>query len=172
MAASKSRLKRVEAALAKQAATVRRAATETARDVCAAYFAEAAEWLVRHAPEMTDDEDDAILRPILDRMADPNSPNQDCLASWRSYPLARWAMPLPEGFTFPRALLEFLADPPHDYFFGHSCEQCGLHVPICTFWDGKTGPPHNIRPFAVCPACAGTTSFAANWQTGPKADPR
>src|SRR6266545_5470973 len=158
MAAIKVRLKRLEVAAKAKAKTANPAADvlEQWLDGCAAFVA-------AHVPQ-------DFQAAIFQQMTDSYHTHSESLASWQYWPFARWAPPMPPDYQFPLALCAFLADPPHDYFCGHACERCGLHVPICTFWDGKTGPPHNTRPFAACPACGGATSSAAIWQTGPKDD--
>jgi hypothetical protein len=110
---------------------------------------------LEHVPE-------DLQQAVDSRFMSTHEPTCDVFASWRQGPFARWAPPMPANFEFPRALVEFVLNPPARFFFGHACEQCGLSVPICTLWDGKTGPRPDPTPFAACPACGGRTSFAAN----------
>lgn len=100
---------------------------------------------------MHDHVDEDLQVPVLTMMLDPR--HEDNLCSWLYHPFARWA-PLADDYRFPRALLEFIANPPAMYFFGHNCGTCGLSVPICTFGDTK-----DASPFEVCPACGGETGF-------------
>jgi len=88
------------------------------------------------------------------------------LADWVLWPFARWATP-PAGFQFPRALVEWLLHPPHAWFLGHSCERCGLKVPLLMTSSNDPSPPPTIVVFPTCPACGGPTSHAANWYTEP-----
>ena len=89
------------------------------------------------------------------------------LADWTCGPFARWAT-VPAGFQFPRALVEWLLDPPHPWFLGHNCERCGLGVPLrVTSSNDPVPPPPTIVVFPSCPACGGTTSSAAAFELGP-----
>ncbi|QDU23605.1 hypothetical protein [Urbifossiella limnaea] len=97
-------------------------------------------------------------------LRDPDG--DDALHSWVSRPFASWAS-IPAGFQFPRALVEWLLARPHAWFLGHSCERCGLGVPLLSTWSNDPAPPPTIVVFPTCPACGGVTSHAANWYTEP-----
>ena len=114
-----------------------------------------------------------MLRAILER-SDPNDPkchDSETLAAWHFHPRARWAMPLPDDYRFPLALLEWIAAPTGDYGMMHACGRCGLIVPtvfnpmVPIAFDRPHPEPY---PFATCPACGGTTSSAACQQAGEK----
>jgi hypothetical protein len=154
MALSKTRLKRVEKAVAKPTAKAdpmtaydanQRRLVEEYRDECCVFVA-------RHSgveePRMV-----ALLRLMIDPY------HEDHFCAWMSGPFARWAMPIPDDYVFPRALIEHLVAHPDD-FLGHACERCGLCVPS----------GGGVPPFPECPACGGRTSSAAVWQKGPVTD--
>ncbi len=87
------------------------------------------------------------------------------LADWACWPFARWAT-VPAGFQFPRALVEWLLDPPHPWFLGSNCERCGLGVPLRVTSSNDPSPPPILVVFPACPACGGRTSHAAHSQPG------
>ena len=93
------------------------------------------------------------------RFSDPD--RRGDLADWADEPFARWAT-MPADFEYPRALVEWLLRPPRDWFLGHACGRCGLHVPLLATWSNDPDPPKSIVAFPACPACGGRTSFAAN----------
>ncbi|HYH64252.1 MAG TPA: hypothetical protein VD866_06100 [Urbifossiella sp.] len=88
------------------------------------------------------------------------------LADWACWPFAGWATP-PAGFQFPRALIEWLLNPPHPWFLGHNCERCGLGVPLLAL-DSRdpAPPPPTIVVFPACPACGGRTTFMGGSEPG------
>ncbi|MFO0936323.1 MAG: hypothetical protein U0798_07420 [Gemmataceae bacterium] len=127
--------------------------------------------------ERQEEEDrlDAMLSLIHDDMIETvvaameNDPEKYCeITKWLSYPFERWVTELPEDFRFPRALVEFILNPPRSYWMGHGCEECGLVVPIISTWDNDPDPPAKLRVFDDCPACGGMVSYAAGSQKGPK----
>jgi len=87
------------------------------------------------------------------------------LSDWACWPFARWATP-PAGFQFPRALVEWLLDPPHAWFLGHTCERCGLKVPIPHAGSDDPRPRPSPAVFPACPACGGKTTFPAGTEPG------
>lgn len=58
---------------------------------------------------------------------------------------------LPEAF--PRVLIEFLLTRPAVNLY-HSCERCGLYVPV---WRDRPHPDCVVYP--TCPNCGGTTGY-------------
>ena len=74
-------------------------------------------------------------------------------SEWMMSPLALWAMPIPEDYVFPIALVEFMLNPPRDFWMGHHFADCGLTVPVYTTWSNDPCPPVNLKAFPVCPKC-------------------
>jgi hypothetical protein len=91
--------------------------------------------------------------------------DDDSLHSWALWPFARWAT-IPAGFQFPRALVEWLLNPPRGWFLGHNCERCGLGVPLLATWSNDPDPPPSIVVFPACPACGGKTTYMAGFEPG------
>jgi hypothetical protein len=99
------------------------------------------------------------LRPaVAALLADPDEAEH--LSSWVSSPFARWAT-MPDGFVFPRALVEWILHPPRGWYMGRTCGRCGLNVPLLSTWSNDPDPPSSIVVFPTCPACGGRTSYAA-----------
>ena len=90
----------------------------------------------------------------------------ESLHSWALWPFAPWAAVTP-GYQFPRALVEWLLNPPHRWFLGHHCGRCGLGVPLRVLDSRDPNPPTTLVVFPSCPACGGVTSYAAHWQKEP-----
>lgn len=85
------------------------------------------------------------------------------LTEWAEEPFARWAT-MPEGFAYPRALVEWFLHPPRRWFLGHACGACGLNVLLLSTWSNDPDPPRDLVVFPTCPACGGRTSFMAGFR--------
>lgn len=77
---------------------------------------------------------------------------QEEIDEWLLYPFAKWAR-MPDQFVFPRELVAWILNPPRGWFLGHTCELCGMNVPLLVTWENDH-----------CPACGGRTSFAAAYK--------
>ncbi|VTR92514.1 unnamed protein product [Gemmata massiliana] len=89
-------------------------------------------------------------------------------ADWLFSPAARWALPFPKGYQFPRAMVEWIATAPAEFNCGNCCEGCGLRVPRLWEW-GKAAPDRSAFP--VCPQCGGKPTYEAYYAKGPKPVP-
>jgi hypothetical protein len=157
MPVSKARLRRVEAkAKAAQAAEAQRACAAWAEQFLAA-CREGNALLVDFA-EATVDPD--LVVPLL-RAITSGGDEPDVFDEWLALPFAPWAQ-FPPGFRFPRKLIETLLAPADTLRMGHSCERCGLRVPLYAFGNGG-----DVPAFPRCPSCGGKTTEAANHATDP-----
>jgi hypothetical protein len=95
------------------------------------------------------------------RLTGSYSADLEALASWAAAPFAPWTRPPAAGVQVPASLVAWVLNPPHRYWVGHHCGACGLAVPV--------GLDQPVRPFPHCPACGGTTSFAAYDRPDPEA---
>lgn len=120
-----------------------------------------AEWL-RFLGMVPDD----LRRAVGVVLADPD--RAEFLADGVTAPFARWAT-TPVGFEFPRRLVEWILNPPRDWFLGHACERCGLRVPLLSTYSNDPVPPPTVVVFPACPACGGRTTYAAGFEPGPPA---
>lgn len=102
------------------------------------------------------------LRTAVDAAFDADATTQEDFTSLMSHPFARWAPPMAADYQFPRALIEWMLNPPRAFWMGHNCERCGLTVPLYTTWANDPDPPPSVVAFPTCPACGGTTSHKAS----------
>lgn len=88
---------------------------------------------------------------------DPDHSEGETFSSWVMWPFDH-RQPIPAGFEFPRALVEFMVRPGRPFFMGHHCERCGLSVPIYLLGADGFPPLSDLKVFPTCPACGGKTS--------------
>lgn len=106
---------------------------------------------------------------VLERLDGPYAEDSESYASWSLWPFARWAQEPGPEYRFPRALVEWILDPPRAFWMGHHCGRCGLSVPLYSTHCGDPDPPKDLRVFPTCPACGGVTSHAASYRPDPVA---
>lgn len=83
----------------------------------------------------------------------------DQLWEWLNEPFVKGAPPIAPDFRFPAEFVKFLLAPPRDIWIGHSCQSCGLQVPIYKTWTNDPDPPAKLSIFPDCPACDGKTKY-------------
>lgn len=101
---------------------------------------------------------------VAERLNGPYAEDPESYASWALWPFARWAPDPGQEFRFPRALVEWLLDPPHRFWMGHHCGRCGLSVPLHFTSSNGLDRPTDLRVFPLCPTCGGATSHDAHYR--------